>query len=150
MTLDHAEWCGPGAADEIGDLGRYPPWPAAEVVEERMYEGFPGRADERRMAAFHGASGTERAELVETFEDDRLREFGRRLVFFENPDALDPHRRAQLETWLHNRRHGRDGVTAGRTIAAAMEEVEQKAADLPDRAAEVGVIRRWLEGEGGA
>ena len=24
---------------------RYPPWPAAEVVEQRMYEGFPSRAD---------------------------------------------------------------------------------------------------------
>lgn len=32
---------------------------------------------------------------------------------------------------------GRDGVAAGRTIAAAMEEVEQAAADMPDRAAGV-------------
>jgi len=88
--------------------------------------------------------------LVETFEDDRLRELGRRLVFFENPDALDPHRRDMLATWLGNRRHGRDGVAAGRTLGAAMEEVEQKAADMPDRAAEVDAIRGWLEGEGGA
>jgi exodeoxyribonuclease-1 len=115
-----------------------------------MYEGFPGRADEGRMAAFHGASGTERAKLVETFEDDRLRELGRRLMFYENPDALDPRRRDMLANWLGNRRHGRDGVAAGRTIAAAMEEIEQAAADIPDRAAEVGAIRRWLEGEGGA
>jgi len=42
---------------------------------------------------------------------------------------------------------GRDGVTSGRTLADVMEEVEQGAAAMPDRAAEVGVIRRWLEDE---
>ncbi len=79
----------------------------------------------------------------------RLRELGERLVFYENPEAVDPHRRTMMATWLGNRRHGRDGVAAGRTLAAAMEEVEQKAADMPDRAAEVDAIRGWLEGEGG-
>ena len=115
-----------------------------------MYEGFPSRADERRMAAFHGAGGAERAKLVETLEDDRLRELGRRLVFFENPETLDPHRRDMLATWLGNRRHGREGVAAGRILGAAKEEVEQAAADMPDRAAEVEAIRGWLEGEGRA
>jgi exodeoxyribonuclease-1 len=129
---------------------RFPPREPSRIVEERMYEGFPSRSDEGRMAAFHGASGAERAELVEALEDDRLRELGRRLVFYENPDALDPHRRDMLATWLGNRRHGRDDVTAGRTLGTAMEEVEQAAADTPDRAAEVGAIRRWLTGEGGA
>ena len=77
---------------------------------------------------------------------DRLRELGRRLVFYENADALAPHRQTQLDTWLNNRRHGRDGVAAGRTIGAAMDEVEKAAADMPDRAAEVEAIRGWLEG----
>jgi hypothetical protein len=31
-----------------------------------------------------------------------------------------------------------------------MDEVEKAAADMPDRAAEVGAIRHWLEGEIGA
>jgi exodeoxyribonuclease-1 len=68
---------------------RFPPREPSMIVEERMYEGFPSRADERRMATFHGVSGPERAELVETFEDDRLLGLGRRLVFFENPNSLD-------------------------------------------------------------
>ena len=102
------------------------------------------------MAAFHGASGPERAELVETLEDDRLRELGRRLVFYENPDALDLHHRDMLATWLGNRRHGREGVAAGRTLGAAKEEVETAVADMPDRAAEIEVIQGWLEGEGTA
>jgi hypothetical protein len=31
-----------------------------------------------------------------------LKELGRRLIFYENPDALDPHRRGMLATWLGN------------------------------------------------
>ncbi len=51
---------------------------------------------------------------------------------------------------LDNRRHGREDVTAGRTIAVAMDEVEQATAGMPDRAAEVRAIRHWLEGAGTA
>ncbi len=72
---------------------------------------------------------------------------GRRLVFYENPETLEPGRRAMLATWLRNRRHGRDDVAAGRTLGAAMEEVEQSAAASPNRTAEVGAIRRWLAGK---
>jgi len=81
--------------------------------------------------------------------DHRQRQKLTCLVFYENPDALDPHRRDMLATWLGNRRHGRDGVAAGRTLAAAMAEVEKAAAAVPDRAAEVKAIRRWLGDEGG-
>jgi exodeoxyribonuclease-1 len=121
---------------------RFPPREPSRIVEERMYEGFPSRADKHRMAAFHIANGAERAEMVETFEDDRLRELGRRLVFYENPDSLDPHRRDMLATWLRNRRYGRADVTAGRTLGTAMEEIEQATADMPDLAAEAEAIRR--------
>ncbi len=46
---------GPFAARMAHALAqRYPPWPAAEVVEARMYERFPSRADEGRMRAMPG------------------------------------------------------------------------------------------------
>lgn len=124
---------------------RYPPWPPSEVVEARMYEGFPSRADEARMAAFHTAAWPERAELVETFEDERLRELGRRIVFFECPEMLHPDRRRMLEVWLQNRRHGREGVEAGRTIPRAIEELE-KVEQAEEISAAVEEIRHWLQG----
>jgi exodeoxyribonuclease-1 len=123
---------------------RYPPWPAAEVVEARMYEGFPSRTDEGRMQAFHAASWRERAEVVESFEDDRLRELGRRIVFLEQPDALRPERRQGLEAWLQNRLEGRDGVVAGRTIGDAVEDLDGLEMDASNSAA-VEAIRRWLD-----
>ncbi|MGI3187082.1 exonuclease domain-containing protein [Nioella aestuarii] len=122
---------------------RYAPWPAQEVVEARMYEGFPSRADEERMLSFHGATWPERAELVETFEDDRLRELGRRIVFLEQPDVLRPELRQALETWLHNRLLGREGVEAGRTIGDALTDLESITAD--DTNTQLNGIRQWLE-----
>ena len=124
---------------------RFPPRAPSLIVEERIYEGFPSRADEHRMAAFHGASGAERAELVESFEDDRLKELGRRLVYFENRDKLDPARRAQLDTWLNNRRLGREGVAAGRTIDAAQTELEELASSS-EHGTELGEIRDFFAG----
>jgi exodeoxyribonuclease-1 len=34
---------------------RYPPFEPAQVVEGRIYEGFPSRADENRLQTFHSA-----------------------------------------------------------------------------------------------
>jgi exodeoxyribonuclease-1 len=126
---------------------RFPPREPSLIVEERIYEGFPGRADERRMAAFHGAGGAERAELVETFEDDRVRELGRRLVYFENPDDLLPPCRVQLDTWLGNRRHGREGATAGRTIGDAQAELDEIASSSSEHRPEIDEINNFLAGQ---
>lgn len=112
-----------------------------------MYEGFPSRADERRMQAFHAALWRERAELVETLEDDRLRELGRRIVFLEQPEVLRHEIRQGLETWLQYRRHGREGVKAGRTIGDARADLDGIDVDETNASA-LQEIRRWLEGLG--
>ena len=103
---------------------RYPPFEPSQAVEQRMYEGFPSRADESRVQAFHAAGWGERAAIAETIEDDRYRELARRIVFLEQPDALQPERRQMLGVWLQNRRLGREGVEAGRTIGNAMIDLE--------------------------
>ncbi|WP_419740708.1 hypothetical protein [Ruegeria sp.] len=97
------------------------------------------------MQAFHAASWRERADLVEAFEDDRLRELGRRIVFLEQPEVLRPELRDGLETWLHNRRHGREGVQAGRTVHGALSELQESAPSDPGAQAAVSDIRNWLE-----
>jgi len=122
---------------------RYPPFEAAKVVEGRMYEGFPSRADESRMQAFHAADWDGRAEIAETIEDDRYRELARRLVFVNAPEAMPTARRNQLLTWLENRRHGREGVDAGRTLPVAWEELEKLTQEKGD-SKKLVAIRDWL------
>jgi exodeoxyribonuclease-1 len=121
---------------------RYPPFEPAKVVEQRVYEGFPTRADEQRMQAFHQCDWAGRAEIAETIEDDRYRELARRLVFLNAPETLPYARRLRLQAWLENRRHGRDQVAAGRTIADAILELDKKAET--DNAPDTGAIRAWL------
>jgi exodeoxyribonuclease I len=120
---------------------RYPPFEPAQVVEGRMYEGFPSRVDEARMQAFHAAGWVERAEIAETIEDDRYRELARRIVFHGQPDALQPERRQLLGVWLQNRLQGRDGVEAGRTMGDALRELDEHT----NATGAVSDIRKWLE-----
>ncbi len=119
---------------------RYPPFEPSQVVESRMYEGFPSRTDENRMQAFHLGDWHKRAEITETMEDDRYRELARRLVFENAPEALANAKHEQLQAWLQNRRCGREGVETGRTIGDAISELEE----VP-QSHEAEVIMAWLE-----
>lgn len=125
---------------------RYPPLEAEQVVESRIYERFSSAADQRRMAAFHRSSPRDRVAIVETFEDDRLRELGKRLAFYEHPDALESHDREMLSVWLQNRRFGREGVKSGRTLADALTELDAITPANEDQGALIAEMRVWYEG----
>jgi hypothetical protein len=113
-----------------------------------MYEGFPSRADENRMQAFHAAGWAEGAEIAETIEDDRYRELARRIVFHEQSDALQPERRQLLEVWLQHRLQGREGVKAGRTLSDALSDFDGITVNGTNASA-LQEIRRWLQRRGG-
>ena len=105
---------------------RYPPFEFAPVVEGRMYEGFPSRADESKMQPLHTADWTDRAEIAETFEDDIFRELARRLVYVNAPEALADGHRSRLQTWQQNRLHDRKRFEAGRALLVANEELHER------------------------
>ena len=64
-------------------------------------------------------------------------------MFVNAPEALSDARRDQLQIWLQNRQYGREGVAAGRTIAAAIAELD--GGIEADRIAEATAIRNWLQ-----
>ncbi len=66
-------------------------------VEQRIYDGFVGPADTKRMAAFHQAPWVERPAILARIEDPRVRELGRRLVYFESPAFLSADDRISIE-----------------------------------------------------
>ena len=121
-----------------------PERPQAEHLEQMIHAGFPGRADENRMALFHQLDWPGRAGLVREFEDGRLRQLGQRLVFEAAPNLLaqaDRDRLAQAIAQRLNLDH--DDAALWRSIPAARREIielrqDASAAGLADE------IETWL------
>lgn len=82
------------------------PYALSPHIEERIYNGFPSRNDEARMAAFHDAPWEERFAIVQTIDDERLRWFGLRLIYFEARSVLPATTRAEIEHYLTNQMTG--------------------------------------------
>ncbi len=72
-------------------------------VEQRIYDGFPGPQDEHRMAEFHEASWSDALSIALTFDDDRLRAFGLRLIYFAARSILPEKMRLEIERALTDR-----------------------------------------------
>ncbi len=95
------------------------------------------------MQTFHTASWPERAVLDETFDDHRLRELGRTILFFGNPNALSADLREKLEARQVIHLHSLEGIQAGRTIRVALDDLDRIDVDSTNAAA-VDEIRSWL------
>jgi exodeoxyribonuclease-1 len=78
-------------------------YPRSLHVEKQIYDGFPEEPDEQLMEAFHEADWTDRLPLVEAFQDQRLRQIGRRLIYLERPDLLDAPTRREHQVAHNNR-----------------------------------------------
>lgn len=76
------------------------PFALSAHIEERIYNGFPGPADEARIAAFHNARWEDRLVIVQSLEDERLRWFGLRLIYFEARSVLPEPARVEVERYL--------------------------------------------------
>lgn len=57
-------------------------------IEEILHSKFLSAADSARASQFHETPWPNRFEIVQTMEDERLREFGTRLIFFEARSCL--------------------------------------------------------------
>jgi len=119
-------------------------WPQAEHLEQMIHAGFPGRADEARMARFHQIDWPARAGLVREFEDGRLRQLGQRLVFEADPHLLTPADRDRLAQAIAQRLNlDHDDDALWRSIPAARREITE----LREDASASGLadeIEAWL------
>lgn len=95
-------------------------------VEQKIYDGFVGREDEKRMERFHRLPWKERIDLVSAFDDPRLRELGRRLIYNERPDVLDDDLRRQYDSAVAARTRASDGDAPWRTLPKALEQAEDQ------------------------
>lgn len=93
-------------------------------VEKQIYGVFPEDGDKALMAAFHKAPWSERLSIVDSFNDPRFREIGRRLIFCESPGSLDPEVFAFHEVELANRLLGTLEGAPWHTLPKAIQEAE--------------------------
>jgi len=100
------------------------PYVLSPHIEERIYNGFPGPADEARIAAFHDARWEDRFAIVQRIEDERLRWFGLRLIYFEARSVLPEPARVEVERYLTEQMAG-DG-SGCLTFDQAMAETERE------------------------
>jgi exodeoxyribonuclease-1 len=105
------------------------PRPRSIRVEEQLYDGFPGPSDEARMANFHEASWPEALSIVNSFDDERLRAFGLRLIYFGCRSALPPGVRADVERALTDRLV--DEETGGLTLGQALQTIDVVSSEGP-------------------
>ncbi len=94
-----------------------------EHVEDQLY-GFKshGWRDGDRMVEFHGGDWTRRAALIREFDDRRLKQLARRIVYFENPNLLPTTEVEAMKDGI-NARHLAKGKVPWLTIAGARTEL---------------------------
>lgn len=100
---------------------REPRLPSIQV-EGQIYAGFPGPADEARIADFHGASWPEALAIVQSLDDERLRTFGLRLIYFGARSVLPTEIRLNVERGLTDRLVAVGA--GGLTLSQALRETE--------------------------
>jgi exodeoxyribonuclease-1 len=129
-------------------LATLAPLPApSEFVEDRMYEGFPSRADERRRDIFHTLPWSERHAHCAAFEDDRLAELGVRLIHAERPDLLPCDVRADLDRTWAERLLSPDPATPWTTVPKARAEIARLRVERPETAEALDWLEAWLDRE---
>lgn len=91
-------------------------------VEGQIYDAFPGPDDEARMAAFHDSSWPEAFDIVQRFDDERLRTFGLRLIYLGGRSVFPNEVRLEVERGLTDRLVVDDA--GGLTLEQALRETD--------------------------
>lgn len=96
-------------------------------AEERLYDGFPGPQDEARLVEFHDVDWTDRLAIVQSLDDERLRFFGLRLLYFEARSVLPEALRLELDRALSGRLV--DAGAGGLTLEQALHAIDEAPSD---------------------
>lgn len=105
------------------------PWPH---VEQQIYDAFISDADERLIDVFHRVPWEQRLPLLDEFEDARLKQLGRRLIFLERPDVLPDHVRQKMTASMARRLIEGDGSGAWLCLQGAIQEADDLISLAPE------------------
>jgi len=125
---------------------RYSAGDPAEHVEDRLYEGFFQEDDYLKMEVFHSSLWEDKAGVVESFLDPRLREIGNRIICEEAPEHANPKVLDNYRKWVEYRLTTTDSVS-WTTIDKAMTDLADiSSSEDPKDKALCDEIREFLIG----
>ena len=114
-------------------------------IEQQLYDGFPGEADQALMAQFHAVDWPDRLALAGRIKDPRVKEFANRLIYFERPDLLPAAKRAELGAWRAKRALSDDEGVPWMTIRKALREADDLLKNASaEEAALLGSVKDFL------
>ena len=93
-------------------------------VEEQIYDGFTGGADQTAMAAFHEAEWSARAEILARLSDARLQVLGERLIHTQAPEVMPVRARNAHDVALARRLMAGEGTVPWLTLPKALADTE--------------------------
>jgi exodeoxyribonuclease-1 len=115
-------------------------------VEEQIYSGFIPDADKGRMDLFHLVPWPNRVAIVDSFEDQRLRYHGYRLIYERHPEVLNEETRAFY--YNHDRARLMDvsGAAKWNTLPLALAAIaEAEVGSTEEQAGILAAYRLYLE-----
>lgn len=124
---------------------RYEDAEPSPYVEGKIYDAFPTQSDTAKMELFHTLPNWEgRYALCAEFEDARIAELGRRLVYAEQPNAVPDADRPQFDQWVRERLLT-DSDVPWTTISKALLEADDMLGQRPESANELNSIKDFLK-----
>jgi exodeoxyribonuclease-1 len=99
---------------------------AGVSVEEQIYDGFYSNLDKRLIEQFHAAPWSERWRIARQFEDKRLKQLARRLIYLEHPDGLPPSQQASMARKMAARMLGHKKAGEWTCIPTATKELRER------------------------
>ena len=99
--------------------------PPSPHLEQQLYDGFFPTEDEVLMERFHLAPWEDRPAIVRMFKDQRLRQVGQRLIYFERPDLLTATERVRYENAIAGRIVSDDPENLWLTLPLAAAQLDE-------------------------
>ncbi|WP_295039802.1 exonuclease domain-containing protein [Sulfitobacter sp.] len=103
-------------------------YPEPAHVEEMLYTKFSSRNDATLCDRFHSAPWSERREIAQSFEDERLKELALRICYFECRSSLAPEVVQAMDIHLAHRLMSTDAQPP--SVEQALRQVEAGRADF--------------------
>ncbi|MCK0101972.1 exonuclease domain-containing protein [Pseudohalocynthiibacter sp. F2068] len=122
---------------------RYADQEPPEHVEQKIYSGFYRAADKRILELFKGSNWEQRTHLVSQLEDERLRQLGQRLSYWNAPNFVSENFRSAAQAAVHERWVSNDPSAPWTTKAAVEKQLVEISSEGVLTAENLGYLREF-------